>query len=130
MDLDEYRAKFNAKGEELMDSTPVASTLRFKPKSEYQRIREIIMHELSTKAAEAELETFEEANDFDVGDDFDPTTPYEEQFDPDTGVSNFDFQEEIPIDQKKPKGKKTPDEESDKSDDSAGGDKPGSGASE
>lgn len=33
--------------------------------------------------AEAEgMETFEESDDFDVGDDLDPSTPYEADFDP------------------------------------------------
>lgn len=27
-------------------------------------------------------ETFDEADDFDIGDDFDPTSPYESDFDP------------------------------------------------
>lgn len=105
MDLDEYRAKFNEKGEEIMDATPVAHSMKIRPISQFQRIRALIQFELSQKAQQSGLETFEEANDFNVGDDFDPTTPYEEQFDPETGVGQFEFQQERPIDQKEPKTK-------------------------
>lgn len=99
MTLEEYLAKYDKNGNELMDSTPVASTLRVRPQSEYQRLRALIAQELSQAAQNNGHESFEEANDFDVGDDFDPTTPYEEQFDPDTGLSQWEFQQEIPISQ-------------------------------
>lgn len=93
---EEYQSKYDANGAELMDSTPISASLRVRPQSEYQRMRALIRQELSMEAAANGLESWEEANDFDVGDDFDPSTPYEEQFDPDTGVSNWEFQEETP----------------------------------
>lgn len=98
-------SKFNDKGEEIMDPTPIAVPLRFKQRSYYDQMREMIRREMSQAAQDRGLESFEEADDFDIGDDYDPTTPYEEQFDPDDGVSNFDrqFVQEKPIDQSKPK---------------------------
>lgn len=93
--------KFNDRGEEIMDKTPVSKSMRFKPQSEYARIRALIRAELSQEANNQGFETEAEANDFSVGDDFDPSTPYEETFDPESGVSNFErkFSEEKPIDQ-------------------------------
>lgn len=37
---------------------------------------------LAAEAAAAGYESFEEADDFEVGDDFDPSSPYETDFDP------------------------------------------------
>lgn len=49
------------------------------------QIREMVRSErLAREAAEAGYETFEEADDFDVGDDFDPSSPWEIPADADT----------------------------------------------
>lgn len=98
MELEEYLSKYDDNGRELMDSTPVAATLRVAPVSEYQRLRAMIQNEMSEAAAGRGFETMAEAEDFDVGDDYDPTTPFEEQFDPDTGESMWDrhFFQEVP----------------------------------
>ncbi|UIB81459.1 hypothetical protein [Flyfo microvirus Tbat2_151] len=46
------------------------------------QIREMVRSErLAMEAENAGYETFEEADDFDVGDDYDPQTPYENEFD-------------------------------------------------
>lgn len=51
--------------------------------TEGERIRGIIRGErLKQEMEAAGRETFEEADDFDVGDDYDPSSPYEEVFDP------------------------------------------------
>lgn len=65
--------------------TPIAPPLGFvahKPLA--LQIREMVLSEQLRLAAEnAGMETFEEADDFDVDDDpADPTTPYENDFDP------------------------------------------------
>lgn len=75
-------AIINPDGSETLDDTPVAIPLRIKKlANDTNRIRDIIRQEMS-RAAEAQgLETFEESDDFDVGDDFDPTSPYELDFD-------------------------------------------------
>lgn len=85
----EIRPKYNERGEELMDPTPIAVPFKFQQRSQFDWMRQFIRQEVSRHAAEQGYESFEEANDFNVGDDFDPTTPYEEQFDPETGESNF-----------------------------------------
>lgn len=103
-------AKLDENGHEVLDSTPVAATIKIAPRyNMFDRMRDMIRRELSEQAADKGLETWEEANDFDVGDDFDPSTPYEEQFDPETGDSKWDIpvhsEQEAPLDQKKPKSK-------------------------
>lgn len=69
---------------EVLDPTPVAIPVRLQRQSEYNDlIRQMIRsEELKRDAERAGAETFEEANDFDVGDDDDPVSPYEEDFDP------------------------------------------------
>lgn len=74
-------------GREIPDPTPVAPPIGYKRKKsmfELQRdqVRAAI-REISAEAGRAGRETFEEADDFDVGDDEDdPRTPYEGNFDP------------------------------------------------
>jgi len=93
--------KFTENGEEIMDPTPVASAMKFKQRSQFSDIRRYIANELSRQAAENDQETLQEADDFNVGDDFDPTSPYEEQFDPESGQSTFEapFIQEKPVSQ-------------------------------
>jgi len=46
-----------------------------------EQIREMVRSEkLKQEVAAQGYETFEEADDFEVGDDFDPKSPYEENF--------------------------------------------------
>lgn len=82
--------RLNEKGWEIPDQTPVAIPAYIKHRDQRDSIREMIRAELSREMAEIGLETFAEADDFDVGDDFDPTSPYEEQFDPESGQSLWD----------------------------------------
>lgn len=78
-------AKYTQTGEEVLDTTPVALPIRFKaPLPLNERIRQMVRQEASQYAQQTGHETFEEADDFDIPDDMpDPTTPYEENFDPD-----------------------------------------------
>lgn len=83
------RVKTNASyltkdGAERPDPTPMAPPIGYKPSDPlHKRIREMILSEkLRLEAAAAGMETLDEADDFDVGDDFDPSSPYEEYFDP------------------------------------------------
>lgn len=75
---------FMQAGKEFPDPTPVAPPLGYvKQDSLAKKMREMIMSEqLKAAAREAGVETFEEADDFNVGDDYDPTSPWEEEFDP------------------------------------------------
>lgn len=74
--LDQY-------GRELPDPTPLSPPVGYqKQPSMMEQMRSMIRSEALRMAAEhAGAETFEEAEDFDVGDDFDPTSPYEIGFD-------------------------------------------------
>lgn len=64
---------------EDLDYTPVSIPLRFTRKSSLSEVvRHMVRSEQLAKAAEEMgYETFEEADDFDVGDDYDPHSPYE-----------------------------------------------------
>lgn len=71
-------------GGRVMDSSPVAVPVGFKkPETMEERLRRFIRMELSEEAERQGLETFEESQDFDIPDDpVDPSTPFEEFFDP------------------------------------------------
>lgn len=75
-------SKLDMYGSEVPDQTPVAIPAYIKKWDQRDSIREMIREALSREAEEAGYESFEEADDFDVGDDYDPSSPYEEEFDP------------------------------------------------
>lgn len=69
--LDEY-------GREILDDTPVSLPVRLKRGENIaEQVQRLVQQELSRLADAQGLETFEEANDFDVGDDYDPRSEYE-----------------------------------------------------
>lgn len=73
---------------ETPDPTPVAMPSGFKrPETLEERIRRLVRSERFNQDLDAAgLETFAEANDFDIPDDpLDPSTPYEPFFDPALG---------------------------------------------
>lgn len=78
-------SKLNERGHEVLDSTPMALPVGARrPESIQSQIRRMIRSEhLAQAAAASGRETFEEADDFNVGDDYDPKSPYEMDFDPD-----------------------------------------------
>lgn len=68
---------------ELPDPTPMAPPVGFTRRPPlHLQIREMVQRELSLAAAHHGYESAEEADDFDVGDDFDPESPYEHNFEP------------------------------------------------
>lgn len=71
-------------GAERPDPTPIAPPIGYRPSDPlHKKIRQMIISEkLAMEARENNLETLDEADDFDVGDDYDPSSPYEEHFDP------------------------------------------------
>lgn len=77
--------KYNEKGEEIMDPTPinVPSSYRRPPTLQEQMAR--FMRAAQYSAANQGAESFEEADDFDVGDDYDPTSPHELAYDEELG---------------------------------------------
>lgn len=74
------------RGFEIPDPTPVSIPAHMRH-IERDHIRDIIRQELSRHAENVGFESWEDADDFDVGDDYDPSSPYEEEFDPQTGES-------------------------------------------
>lgn len=70
-------------GREIPDSTPLELPLGMKrPDTLAEQVQRLVRRQLSDYAALHGHESFEEAEDFDVDEDFDPSTPYEEEFDP------------------------------------------------
>lgn len=72
--------RFDDRGRELPDDTPVDVPLNYKrPPTIQEMIRAHIRTELSRQAVDDGAESFEEADDFDVGSDDDPLSAYELQ---------------------------------------------------
>lgn len=80
----EVYSELNAAGAEVLDDTPIEPPIGYNPQVPlHLQIREMVRSaRLAEEAAAAGMETFEEADDFDVDDDFDPSTPWENDFDP------------------------------------------------
>lgn len=76
-------SSINEKGQEVLDNTPVAIPVRFqRVKNLSDQIRETLRsEEFRAYLNSQELETPEEADDFEVGDDYDPRSPYEMSLD-------------------------------------------------
>lgn len=68
-------------GQEIPDPRPMAPPVGYKKQpSMADYVRDAIRsHKLAEEAQELGYETFEDANDFDVGDDFEPDSPYESE---------------------------------------------------
>lgn len=77
-------AHLDENGHEVVSSIPMEPPLNFvKQPTMIEHIRAMVRSENLRREAEAAgQETFEEADDFNVGDDIDPSTPYEEVFEP------------------------------------------------
>lgn len=70
--------KFDERGRELPDDTPLEVPLNWKrPPSLREMIQQHIRTEMSAQADQDGLETFEESDDFDVDEDPDPLSQYE-----------------------------------------------------
>lgn len=69
---------------ETPDPTPMAPPIGYKKQpSMVDHIRQMVRSEqLRAHADSLGMETFEEADDFDVGDDYEPNSPYENDFEP------------------------------------------------
>lgn len=65
-------AKYNELGQQIPDQTPIEVPLGFqKPETIEQKMQRLIRTEISARAEEHGMESFEEADDFDVPDDED-----------------------------------------------------------
>jgi len=70
-------AQLNERGHEILDDTPVAIPLRLtRPPLPFEEVRQM-MSVISRQAASQGLESLEEANDFEIGDDYDPRSAHE-----------------------------------------------------
>lgn len=72
-------AQYDKEGREIPDDTPVEMPLGFKhPPTIQEMIQQAIRVEMSRQAAEQGMESFEESDDFEVGEEFeDNLTPFE-----------------------------------------------------
>lgn len=70
--------KFDDRGREIPDTKPVAVPLNFrKPLPVAEMVRRMVIRELSQKVAAKGQESFEEADDFEVGDEPELRSRYE-----------------------------------------------------
>lgn len=79
------RDKLTTKGEEIINPRPMAPPIGYKKQpSMVEIVQNMIKSErLKQLAIDNGLETLEEADDFDTGeDDFDPSSPWEGEFEP------------------------------------------------
>lgn len=78
----------NEFGHEIPDPKPVALPSGFKrPETLAEQVQRLVRTHISRQAEAEGMETFDEANDFDISDDpVDPSTPFEPFFDPILGV--------------------------------------------
>lgn len=81
-------AYVNEKGQEVLSDVPMAIPVGFeRPLTLQEQIRRLMRVEYDRMAMAGvdpnDMETPEEADDFDVDDDFDPSSPFEDGFMPD-----------------------------------------------
>lgn len=71
-------------GREIPDPIPMAPPVGYKRAPTMVEIirQQIQGQQLADEARKMGKESWEEADDFNVGDDYDPSSPWEEQFDP------------------------------------------------
>lgn len=70
-------SRLNALGQEVLDKTPLAKPVRIRKISETDKFRSIVQGMLSDHAADRGVESFEEANDFDIDEDPFPQSRFE-----------------------------------------------------
>lgn len=77
--------RLNDKGQEIPDPNPIEIPAGFKrPETLAEQVRRLVRSEtFANEMNAAGMETFEESEDFEIDDEmFDPSSPYEEVFDP------------------------------------------------
>jgi len=76
--------RLDEKGREILDGRPMEPPVGYNPQpSLMDKIRKMVHDaQIQRDLAKAGAETFDEANDFDVGDDFDPSSPWEQYYEP------------------------------------------------
>lgn len=83
-EISQQDLRLDALGREIVDPRSMAPPVGYVRQPTMVDIvrQQIRSAHLAAEAEAAGLETFEEADDFEVDDDFDPSSPYEEIFDP------------------------------------------------
>jgi len=80
--------RLDTDGHEVPDPTPISIPAGFKrPETLAEQVQRLVRTHISREAERTGRETFEESEDFNVGDDDAPSTPYEEEFDPALGAN-------------------------------------------
>lgn len=79
-------AVLDSRGAEILDTTPISLPIKFsRPEPLHLRIRRMVIAEMNALRTSDDFESFEEADDFEVGDDvpsFESNpTEYEQGFD-------------------------------------------------
>lgn len=82
------------RGKEIFDPTPVAAPIGWKKPKSMQELMAKYMRDASEYAQRSGLETFEEAEDFEVGEEDDFETPWELEFDPISGKEMYSGQKQ------------------------------------
>lgn len=96
VDQETGEVRLDEEGREIPDPTPIELPLGMKrPETLAEQVQRLVRNQVSQYAALHGHETFEEAEDFDIEDDLDPSTPYELEFDPVLGkeLTPADFQD-------------------------------------
>lgn len=71
------------RGREKPNPVPLQPPVGYKKQPTIAEQMRMMIKQASLEAAQAGAETEEEANDFDVDEEYDPTSPWEHDFDPD-----------------------------------------------
>jgi len=76
--------RLDEKGREILDGRPMEPPVGYNPQpSLMDKIRKMVHDaQIQRDLEKAGVETFDEANDFDVGDDYDPSSPWEQYYEP------------------------------------------------
>jgi len=76
--------RLDERGREILDGRPMEPPVGYNPQpSLMEKIRRMVHDaQVQRELAKAGAETFDEANDFDVGDDYDPKSPWEKYYEP------------------------------------------------
>jgi len=79
----------DAEGRELPNPTPVAPPVGYKRQPTIAEQMRQMIRQASYEASQMGAETEAEANDFDVGEDMEPDSPYENDFEPDPALEHM-----------------------------------------
>lgn len=86
--LPQNNQRLDENGHELLDQTPVTVPAGFRrPETLAEQVQRLVRNHISRQAEAEGYESFEESEDFDVDEPEEPSTIYEEFFDPTLGRS-------------------------------------------